>query len=71
MAAKSRFVGVRLTPEEQRKLILLSMETSEPGNMSAGLRYALDQIQVSGSISVDVQGRESKAKAEPEGVERG
>lgn len=57
MAAKSRFVGVRMTPEEQKKLILLSMKTNEPGNMSAGLRYALDQVRVSGSISVEVQGQ--------------
>lgn len=65
MATKSRFVGVRLEPEEQRKLILLSMQTSEPGNMSAGLRYALDQIRVSGIIAVDVKSQDQQPKVQP------
>ena len=38
MATKSRFVGVRFEPEDQRKLIVLSFKTGEPGNMSAALR---------------------------------
>jgi len=54
MAAKSRFVGVRLEPEQQRKLILLSVQAGEPGNMSAGLRWALEQIVVSGSVAAEV-----------------
>ena len=49
MAAKSRFVGVRVEPEQQRKLILLSVRAGEPGNMSAGLRWALEQARVSGN----------------------
>jgi hypothetical protein len=44
MAAKSRFIGVRIEPEQQRKLILLSVKAGQPGNMSAGLRWALDQV---------------------------
>jgi len=54
MAPKSRFVGVRLEPEQQRKLILLSVQAGEPGNMSAGLRWALEQVRVSGSVAAEV-----------------
>lgn len=54
MAAKSRFVGVRVEPEQQRKLILLSMQTSEPGNMSAGLRWAIEQVRVSGEVRAEL-----------------
>ena len=54
MAAKSRFVGVRVPPEMQRKLILLSVTAGEPGNMSAGLRWALDQARVSGNELADI-----------------
>lgn len=43
MSLKSRFVGVRLEPEQQRKLIVFSVRAGEPGNVSAGLRWALDQ----------------------------
>lgn len=46
MATKSRFVGVRLEPAEVRKAILLSLEAGEPGNMSAGLRWALQQASM-------------------------
>lgn len=42
MAPKSRFVGVRLEPEQQRKLIVLSLAAGEPGNMSAALRFLVD-----------------------------
>jgi hypothetical protein len=54
VAAKSRFVGVRVEPEQQRKLILLSMQTSEPGNMSAGLRWAIEQVRVSGEVRAEL-----------------
>ena len=43
MSLKSRFVGVRLEPEQQRKLIVFSVRAGEPGNVSAGLRWALEQ----------------------------
>lgn len=46
MATKSRFVGVRLEPSEVRKAILLSLQAGEPGNMSAGLRWALQCADV-------------------------
>lgn len=46
MATKSRFVGVRFEPVEVRKLILLSLQAGEPGNMSAGLRWAVQQASV-------------------------
>ena len=49
MATKSRYIGVRVEPEQQRKLILLSVRAGEPGNMSAGLRWALEQARVSGN----------------------
>lgn len=54
MATKSRYIGVRVEPEQQRKLILLSMQTSEPGNMSAGLRWALEQVKVSGEVRAEM-----------------
>lgn len=57
MAPKSRFVGVRLEPEDQRELILLSLPAGEPGNMSAGLRLAirvLKQMRVSGSLPAEI-----------------
>lgn len=50
MATKTRFIGVRLTQEQQRKLILLSVSAGDPGNMSAGLRWMLDLTRVNGSI---------------------
>ena len=43
MASKSRFVGVRFEQEQQRKLLMLSMVAGEPGNMSAALRYLVQQ----------------------------
>lgn len=42
MRTKSRFIGVRLEPEQQRKLIVLSLKAGEPGNMSAALRWIID-----------------------------
>ena len=51
MALKNRFVGVRLEPDQQRKLILLSVKAGEPGNMSAGLRPALEQVKVTGTVN--------------------
>ena len=41
-----RSVTARFTPEQQRKLLALSKMTTEPGNMSAGLRYAVDKAQL-------------------------
>lgn len=38
-----RSITARFTPEQQRKLLQLSKMTAEPGNMSAGLRYAVDK----------------------------
>lgn len=57
MAPKSRFVGVRLEPEQQRKLILLSVKAGEPGNMSAGLRWALEQVRVNGTVAAEIEGQ--------------
>lgn len=53
MATKSRFVGVRLEPAQQHKLILLSRQAGEPGNMSAGLRWALEQVNVGGCVAAE------------------
>lgn len=53
MAIKSRFVGVRLEPAQQRKLILLSLQAGQPGNMSAGLRWALGQVKVNESAAAE------------------
>jgi hypothetical protein len=66
MATKSRFIGVRFEPEQQRKLILLSMKAGDPGNMSAGLRYAVDRIAVSGSVSAEVIAEGGGQRAERE-----
>jgi len=44
-AVKSEFVGVRLTKDERRKVLRLSLLTSEPGNLSAGLRAAISQAR--------------------------
>lgn len=66
MATKSRFIGVRFEPEQQRKLILLSMKAGDPGNMSAGLRYAVDRIAVSGSVSAEVLAEGGGQQAERE-----
>lgn len=41
-----RSITARFTPEQQRKLLALSKMTTEPGNMSAGLRYAVDKAQI-------------------------
>ena len=43
MATKTRYVGVRFEPEQQRKLIVLSLATAEPGSMSAALRYLVER----------------------------
>lgn len=63
MATKSKFVGVRLEPEQAHALILLSVQAGEPGNMSAGLRWALEQVRVSGSVAAEVlqAGQQSEA----------
>ncbi len=53
MAKKSGFVGVRVEPELRQKLILFSMCAGEPGNMSAGLRWALQQMKASGAVAVE------------------
>ena len=54
MAHKVKFIGVRVDREQQLKLILLSVQAGEPGNMSAGLRWALDQVRLSGNIVAEV-----------------
>ena len=64
MATKSKFVGVRVEPEQQRKLLLLSMQTSEPGNMSAGLRWAIEQVRVSGEVRAELA--EAPTSSRPE-----
>lgn len=66
MATKSRFIGVRFEPEQQRKLLLLSLQAGEPGNMSAGLRYAVDRIAVSGSVSAEVLAESGSQQPERE-----
>ena len=44
-AVKSEFVGVRLSRDERRKVLRLSLLTSEPGSLSAGLRAAISQAK--------------------------
>ena len=43
MADKTHFVGVRLSAEEAQQLLLVSLQTDEPGNVSAAVRWLLDQ----------------------------
>ena len=59
MASKSRFVGVRFEPEQQRKLIVLSMVAGEPGNMSAALRMLVERAHMP-TVEDAGQGREQK-----------
>ena len=67
MAAKSRFVGVRLAPEQQHKLVLMSLATDEPGNISAGLRWAIDNAQVHVSqVSAQGAGAVATKQHDPE-----
>jgi hypothetical protein len=47
MRIKSRFLGARLEPHQQRKLVAVSHMAGEPGNMSAALRWLLDQVDLS------------------------
>ncbi len=67
MAPKSRFIGGRFEPEQQRKLIVLSLETGEPGNMSAALRWLVDRAQIpaidnkTSSVSSDASGMSLQA----------
>jgi hypothetical protein len=44
-AVKSEFVGVRLSRDERRKVLRLSLLTDQPGNISAGLRLAVSQAK--------------------------
>ena len=76
MGAKSRYVGIRVEPEAIKKLILLRFSAGDPGNMSAGLRYALDAVKVSGSIVVDTDGASDGTShndllSDPAGTEAG
>lgn len=43
---KTEFIGLRTTPEQRRKLLKLAEQAGKPGNMSAGLRWWLDQAQI-------------------------
>lgn len=55
---KSKFVGVRLTPAQQEKLVLASLITKQPGNMSEGLRWLIDNSKVTGSVSAEPAGHQ-------------
>ena len=44
MADKSEFLGVRISPEQRRKLQKLARYIGEPGNMSASVRFLVDQV---------------------------
>lgn len=43
MAIKSVMVTVRVDPEQQKKLRMVSRHTPRPGNLSAALRYLIEQ----------------------------
>jgi hypothetical protein len=59
-AVKSEFVGVRLSRDERRKVLRLSLLTSEPGSLSAGLRAAISQAKAPAGSS-EQPGGESEA----------
>ena len=42
---KSEFVAARFTKAERRKILKLSLLTDQPGNISAGLRAAIQQAR--------------------------
>ncbi len=65
MATRSRFVGVRLEPEQYRKLVLLSVVAGEPGNVSEAARYLVDRLVVDGQLSVTVEPSHAR-QAQPE-----
>ena len=45
------FVGVRLSREERARLAIFAEKAGDPGNMSAGLRWALENAPLQGKIS--------------------
>ena len=59
-AVKSEFVGVRLSRDERRKVLRLSLLTDQPGNISAGLRLAVSQAKAPAGSSEQPSG-ESEA----------
>lgn len=63
MATRRKFCGIRLSVEEQRKAVLLSVRAGEPGNMSAGLRWALEQIRVSGDVHTEIAAAQQPEQA--------
>ena len=59
-ATKSEFVGVRLSRDERRKVLRLSLLTDQPGNLSAGLRAAISQAKApAGSEQPSHEGAEA------------
>ena len=66
MTAKSKFVGVRLAPEQQRKLIVLSLQAGEPGNMSAALRWLVDGAKM--PSMAEAHGAGAVATAQPDRI---
>ena len=45
---KSEFIGVRLLPEQRRKLAALGVKAGHRGSISAGLRWLIDHAEVRG-----------------------
>ena len=43
MGDQTRFVGVRLSVKDAEQLLLVSLQTENPGNMSTAVRWLLDQ----------------------------
>ena len=54
MATKTKFVALRMTQAEQEKALMLSLPAGSPGNLSAGLRWALEQVKVSGEVRAEL-----------------
>ena len=46
MKGKTSFVGARIEPDLKRKLHLISMAAGEPGNESAAVRWAIQNVPV-------------------------
>lgn len=67
MGAKSRFIGARFEPEQQRKLLVLSLTSGEPGNMSAALRMLVQQAPMPSAKEIDgAGGKVGRCLPEPE-----
>ena len=60
---KDRFVGVRFDRQQVHRLVLLSALAGAPGNLSAGLRWAVDNVPTANSGQQLSESRPERAMA--------